>query len=142
MPYRMVRLAIDHSVRKLCVTPYGLSLGCNRPDHPNGCPNFNKRQDCPPKAPLIGDLLDLSKPVFAVWNVFDLAGHRRKMLGKHSDWSERQLVNCLYWQGSARKALRHEVQDCLGWISQSREGYIPVMTPEACGVNVTAMMGW
>ncbi len=52
-------------------------------------------------------------------------------------WSERQLACCLYWQGTARKALR----ELLRWfLHRSGKGLCVIACPEAAGVNITATM--
>jgi len=138
-----VEPVIDYSVRGLCVRPY--------PNHPKGCPNFDKRGTCPPDAPTIGQILDLQRPVYLVYNRFDFGAHVEKMRAKHPDWSQRQLENCLYWQGTARKRLKKKIYVARLKIFEvlSRPAVIPpaqgfrleVLTvPEACGVNVTATM--
>jgi len=119
---------IDYPVRGLCVLPYG-------GDHPRGCPNFGKCDMCPPCAPKF-DVVYHSTKCFAVVNEFDLAAHREKMRAAHPAWSERQLVNCLYWQGTARKKLRELVRAFL----LEHPDYRAEETPEAMGVNVTATL--
>jgi predicted metal-binding protein len=119
---------IDHSVRKLCARPY--------PNHKFGCPNFNKCERCPPKAKLIEDVFDFTKPIYAVYNVFDYKSHVDKMKASHPDWSDRQLRCVLYWQGGARKKLKERV---FTFLRENRDT-IACFTPEACGVNVTATM--
>lgn len=128
MPWAPVTLVVDHKMRAMCVQAY--------PQHKRGCPNFGKRSNCPPKANLIERVLDLSAPVWAIWVTFDLAAHVARMRYMHPDWSERQLANCLYWQGSARKDLRVETEAFLA----DHPGCIALDCPEACGVNVTATM--
>lgn len=119
---------IRPEVRALCRRPYA--------GHPKGCPNWKRRATCPPRALLLGQVLDLSQPVYCVFNRFRLATHVRKMRAKHPEWSERQLRCCLYWQGTARKQLRAKVDRFLS----ENPGLSPVYTPEACGVDVTATM--
>jgi len=128
MPYIKVVPVIDPKVRGMCRLQY--------PGHKTGCPNFSKNDRCPPKAPLIEDYLDLNRPVFAIYNTFDLAEHVNKMKAKHPNWSERQLYCCLYWQGSARKALREEIKKFLLLHPET----IIADTPEAMGVNITETM--
>lgn len=118
----------DPSVRDLCCKPY--------PNHKRGCPNYDKKEGCPPSAPLITETLDFSDPIYAIYNVFDFGAHVEKMRAKHPDWSQRQLECCLYWQGTARKQLRAEIRTFLGNHSYARV----VMCPEAQGVDVTATM--
>lgn len=128
MTHTRVNPVVDSTVRDLCVRRY--------PGHPRGCPNFGKKPTCPPQAPMIADVIDLERPVFAIWNRFDLAGHVRRMKERHPDWSKRQAVCCLYWQPRARKELRQRVVAFL----RAHRGTRVVFTPEAMGVNVTATM--
>lgn len=137
MPFIEVKPVIDHSVRSLCVKPY--------PGHPKGCPNFNKKYGCPPTAFLIEDMIDLSKPIFVIYNIFDIATHINNMRFSHPTWSERQLVCCLYWQSTARKQLKTEIDTYfknLYYLDGSiYDSCIKIIQcPEASGVNVTATM--
>jgi len=125
---REVVPVIGRGVLALCRKPYY--------GHPRGCPNWGKRPTCPPQAPLLADLLDLDLPVHCIYNAYDLARHVAKMKKKHPDWSDRQLKCCLYWQGTARAALRKKVDVFL----VDHPGLIVVNVPEACGVDVTATM--
>jgi hypothetical protein len=127
---REVKLVIDYGMRNLCFRPY--------PNHPKGCPNYGKRPTCPPKAPHIEEIIDMRKPVFAIWNVFDFGSHVKKLKEVHPDWSQRQLECCLYWQGTARKKLNEQI----GFFGLGLQGHILLKCPEACGVNVTETMKW
>ena len=62
---------IDYSVRKLCVQPYY--------NHPKGCPNFNKKDGCPPIAKYFDKVYDTNQPVYAICNIFDLKSHVERM---------------------------------------------------------------
>ena len=115
-------------VRRLCLAPY--------PGHRKGCPNWNKRDGCPPQAPLLRQIVDLSDPVYCIYNRFDLGEHVARMRKQHPDWSDRKLKCCLYWQGTARKQLRLKVERFL----EDNPGLAVLYTPEACGVDVTATM--
>jgi len=115
-------------IRELCLKPYY--------NHPKGCPNYNKKLGCPPRAPMIYDSLDLLKPVFAIYNVFNLAEHMYKMSLKHPGWSERQLKCCLYWQPKARKQLKMKIYEFL----KLYKNYKIITCPEAQGVNLTETM--
>ena len=128
MPAQQVKIVIDEGVRQLCYQSYPL--------HPKGCPNYGKRETCPPKAKLVNEIIDISAPVYAVWNVFDLASHVEKMKLAHPNWSQRQLNCCLYWQPKARKSLRGE----LAFFGMGLLGNVILTCPEACRVNVTATM--
>lgn len=119
---------IDHSVRKICIRPYH--------GHPKGCPNYGKKAGCPPAAPLFDHMYDLTKPVFAICNVFEFKSHIEKMRLIHPDWSEYQLRCVLYWQGSARKMLKQHIVSFL----KENKGYSIETCPEAMGVNITETM--
>ena len=101
MPIVFVKPVIDESVLQLCTRPYY--------NHKKGCPNFGKRDTCPPKAPMLYNFFDTSKPILAVWQAFNLESHRERMAVKHPKWSRRQLDCCLYWQGTVRKDLKRNI---------------------------------
>lgn len=111
---------------------------CRRryPGHPRGCPNYGTRPSCPPAARPIGEIVDLSRPVYVVWNAFAFAEHVRRMKRMHPEWSDRQARCCLYWQRGARRDLKGEVKALTGGSTR----YVVLMCPEACGVNVTDTM--
>ncbi|MEW6524077.1 MAG: hypothetical protein AB1445_11030 [Bacillota bacterium] len=119
---------MDYRVRALCLRPY--------PGHPQGCPNYGRRLTCPPGVGLFDRVFDLSQPVFAVVGQFDLESHMVRMCQKHPHWTERQLRNCRYWQGTARKALRLQLASFLA----THPGYSAATAPEAMGVEVTATL--
>lgn len=126
MPFTRAIPVVNRAVRGLCTRPY--------PNHRKGCPNYDKKEGCPPGAPLFDATC---KPeVIVVWNVFDFSAHVARMREAHPDWSQRQVECCLYWQGTARKHLRHEVKLAL----REHPGATVVMCPEAMGVDVTATM--
>jgi hypothetical protein len=85
---------------------------------------------------LARDLVDLTRPGWAVYNVFALGDHVKKMREKHPSWTDRQLKNCLYWQAGARKSLRHEIKEFLC----EHKDLVLLGCPEANGINVTATM--
>jgi hypothetical protein len=118
-------VVLDRKVRGLCRNPY--------PGHPKGCPNFGNRPHCPPDAPLFQDVFDLGRPVFAVYNEFDLAAHVRRMKRRHPGWSPRQLRCVYYWQPGARAMLRQQVEAFLA----EHDGYGYTGCPEGLGVHVT-----
>ena len=117
---------IDISVRKLCKRPY--------PNHPKGCPNYGKKNGCPPGANLWTDIYDTNIATWVFWARFDLAAHREKMTVKHPTWSRRQLDCCLYWQSKARKPLYDYLKT---W---DFPGFLISKVPEAMGINVTETM--
>lgn len=118
------------SPRSLCVKPYK--------NHKKGCPNYGKRLDCPPLAPMFDEVFDVSKPIYAIFSTFDLFSHTEKMRKRHPDWTELQLLNVLYWQGTARKQLKERIHDFSKIYRE--KGYYTTTSPEAMGVDVTTTL--
>lgn len=106
------------------------------PGHKNGCPNYD-RKGCPPNAKSIDKIIDTSKKMYIVHSEFDLDKHIKNMKQKHSSWSDRQLRNVLYWQGTSRKQLRLRVWDAQ-FMYIGGEHKVELYCPEAHGVNVYA----
>jgi len=123
-----VHPVIDPSVRELCLRPY--------PGHARGCPNYNKKETCPPRTKIFTEVFDLDYPVFAIVNAFDLKSHKEMMRVKHPRWSEKQLASSRFWQGKAKKELKEEINKFL----QEHEGYEATTCPEGLGINVTETM--
>lgn len=121
---------VDYAVRGLCVKPY--------PGHPKGCPNYNKKNGCPPEAQKYDEVYDLSQPVYAIINKFDFKNHTDRMRQLHPDWSERQVRCCLYWQPRARKQLLTAIKSF--WTDLTHRKYSVETCPEAMGVNITATL--
>ncbi len=115
------------SSRSLCTREYK--------NHKHGCPNYGKRPDCPPDAPMFDEVFDIKQPIYAIFCTFDLEQHVKKMREKHPQWTEAQLSNVLYWQGTARKHLRDNINSFVA--NYREEGYYVTTSPEAMGVNVT-----
>lgn len=109
-----------------CQIPY--------PNHPKGCPNYGKRDHCPPLAIKLTNILDLSRPLYLVHSEFDLLRHVEKMKARHPHWTDRQLKNVLYWQGTSRKQLKERVKIAQYVTSCNIVSYCP----EGQGINVYA----
>ncbi|NIP51479.1 MAG: hypothetical protein GWN94_10560 [Phycisphaerae bacterium] len=139
MSWTIVEPVVDLSVRFLCLKKY--------PGHPQGCPNYEKKEGCPPCAPAIVDLIDLDLPVWAIWNEFDFKGHCRKMRKLYPHWSKRRIECCLYWQPKARKQLKKTIERFHAWYlfraaNEKKSVFEPyvITNPEGAGVNVTETM--
>lgn len=118
-------LVIDPDVRSWCKLPY--------PRHKQGCPNFGKSENCPPKVPTVEKIFDLSKPTWFAYIIFDLSIHAKIMKIKHPEWSEKQCRCCLYWQNT----VRHQLQNLCGqFIIKNTLDCTWNMKPEALGINV------
>lgn len=119
---KLNEVVVDYRSRSWCKLPY--------PDHPNGCPNYGKKKNCPPKAPLFEKIV---KPPFTLVGVkFDLEQHVKKMKEKHPEWSERKAKCLLYWQKKVDRQLREACEKIASTIPNSRIVYLP----EATGINV------
>jgi hypothetical protein len=114
----------DFMRNKACKLPY--------PDHKKGCPNWNKKIGCPPNSPFVSEFIDLTRPHFFVLIEFDLKAHVQRMKEKHPGWSDRKCRCVLYWQQSALKKLKDEIDIFIHKHPDSRITYCP----EAMGVNV------
>lgn len=134
MPICYIQPVLDENVRQLCCRPYY--------NHPNGCPNYGKRDICPPRAPILQQVFNIDKPILAIWCSFNLALHRDKMRAKHPTWSQKQLECCLYWQGRVNKQLRKAVEyNLIRYpLFNNATNLISTFVPEAMGVNVTKTM--
>lgn len=118
----------------MCVRAY--------PGHKQGCPNFGKKDGCPPGANFFEDIYDMTKPVYVIINRFDFKAHVDRMKMVHPDWSKRKLECCLYWQTVARKQLFEGIKKFLRNNDNEhfKQGYKVTTCPEAMGVNVTETM--
>lgn len=120
--------------------------------HPKGCPNYGKKRnlngirsdlksrvirECPPTALLIDNIFDFSKPLFLIYNIYNVgkdAEERRinnPKLTTPGGW-----YNFRYWQNRARAELDNKVVDFL-------DGYpntIVDLCPKAHGVNLSNLM--
>jgi len=112
---------------------------CRHPfyGHGHGCPNFNKKQGCPPQAPLVNEALDFSRDVYLIFTEFNVGEFAEKTRQSHPGWkSERQWYNPRYWQLRARKFQRKEEAVAV----KNNNLDIILRKPEANGVNVTKLM--
>lgn len=131
IPFIQVDPIIEYSTcRRLCVQEYY--------NHKKGCPNYGKKEGCPPNTLPFDEVYDLLKPVYAILNVFNFGDHIERMKVKHSSWSKRQIECCLYWQGTARKQLKERIEAFKR--RPFGEMYAITQRPEGMGVLVTDTM--
>lgn len=127
----------------LLLSPPGDLCRRRYPNHPRGCPNYGKKDTCPPRAERWTQQYIIDRTWYAVWNKFDFGAHVDKMWKRHPEWSKRQLACCLYWQGTARKQLERGIHEFLySLVPATREKAEVHRIPEAHGVNVTTTMDW
>lgn len=124
MIYSVKELVIDYRAREWCKLPY--------PDHPRGCPNYGKKDSCPPNAPLIEDFVDIRNHLWLIAIEFDLTSHVQRMLSLHPKWSNRQARCVLYWQPRVNRELREATLR----YSYTIWGSVYTLCPEAMGVDV------
>lgn len=114
---------IDTKVYAYCLMPY--------PGHPHGCPNFNKADKCPPRAPRFDKYFNMTH-IYAVIGEFNLRRHMERMKEANPTWTIAQQRCVLYWQNTARKALWDEANH---WLKKF-PGYEATQCPEGMGVHV------
>jgi hypothetical protein len=122
------KLVVNPETKVWCKLPY--------PGHPNGCPNYGKKDVCPPRAPGVKEFFDFSLSLFFVVVKFDLEEHVKKMHERLPHWSERQCRNLLYWQPSVMKKLRGLVDDTFHLPDMNVFNDKVTYVPEAMGVDV------
>lgn len=116
-------LVVDMRAREWCRLPY--------PNHPSGCPNYNKKYSCPPNAIEINDWLGDYRKIWFVCVSFDLKCHIGRMLELHPTWTLRQARCLLYWQPKVNKKL----QEVTYTFAPDRLNGV-TYCPEAMGVQV------
>jgi predicted metal-binding protein len=104
--------------------------------HKEGCPNYGKLDNCPPKAPLIDKIINPKLKCKFLGVKFDLHSHREKLRKKHSDWSVWKLNCVLYWQNGVNKELHKVAEEYL----IKNKKFVAIKKPEAYGVNITRML--
>jgi len=117
-------LVLNPRAREWCKLPY--------PNHPRGCPNYGKKDTCPPKVPFLQDVFDLTKPHWFIYTTFDLESHKKKMKSRHPDWTELQCRCVLYWQSRVNKSLKEKAIEFV----KTKRGVAHTSCPEAMGVDV------
>lgn len=128
--YRRVKITdFGKRYQNLCRAPYH--------NHPKGCPNYGKRDDCPP-CDRVDELFDLTMPMWVIYTEYQVGVFAERMRVCHPEWSNqpRQWYNCIRWQGTARK--QHK-QDILEFQEVFPTLHVDI-NPEARGINVTEMM--
>lgn len=117
----------NKNVQKLCLR--------TSKSFPNGCPNYGKKEGCPP-TPLINKVLDFKKEVYVIWTEFPVGEYASVMKKKHPSWSEKQCYCLRYWQPKARKMHYAEIEE-----HRKKYGFDKVINcPEGNGVNVAGLM--
>lgn len=123
IPYAHIKTHSLPVANKLCRQAYY--------KHPKGCPNYNKREDCPPNTRHIFQQYDpLSIHILCVKFPF-LEYISLKEL-QHPDWTVRALANQRHWQGHLKAQIRDFWED----IKDEYPQYKLIENPEGQGVNL------
>lgn len=135
-------IIFTEKTRLWCQLPY--------PNHPKGCPNYDKNILCPPNATYMDYLVIDYSYFYLVYALFKLKAQRERMLLLHPNWSERQANCVLYWQTSVKKILKERIQEIIS-NNQKKKIYVlscgsgfkfrdlnqkKVYSMEAVGINV------
>jgi len=73
-------VVFEKKIQSLCRLPYH--------GHSKGCPNYGKRETCPPGRPLIDEVFDLENELFAIYTSFPVGEFAERMRITHPEWSE------------------------------------------------------
>lgn len=117
--------------RNNCISPRSM---CLRPyhNHPDGCPNYGIKKGCPPNIEMFDQIYDISKDIFAIITVFDLAEHIKNKKIEHPDWTDFQLRNSRYWQGTDKRI--HKI--AIAEFNKMYPEFTVTKDPEALGVSL------
>ncbi len=123
------KLSFSRKIQSLCRAPFY--------SHPHGCPNYGKKEGCPPNQPLIDRLFNLEKKLYLIYTPFAVGEFAERMRATHPEWEDfpRQWYNPRRWQPTARKNHRLELESFL----ESHPNYTHIW-PEANGVDVNPLM--
>jgi hypothetical protein len=116
------------------VKPRGFNSWCQLPypDHPKGCPNFGKKESCPPLAPYF---LDLYKPqVYVAFMQFAFDEYLANKRELHPDWTERALRNPWHFQSHLDSRLEKFINSQLQ--NPEFKNWQVIHNSEAMGVNI------
>jgi hypothetical protein len=121
-------LAETENTKNWCFLPYH--------NHAKGCPNACGRcwgASGRRKMVMLSDVIDFDKPIYIVYNEFNLDKHVMEMRTNHPDWTEPQLRNSRYWQEASRSALRKRIKEFLSLITPKPD---LIVDGENMGVNL------
>jgi len=128
------------TIRHTCSSPRSLCI-CPYEGNKKGCPNYNKRKDCPPLVPMFDNYYDMTKPIYAIYEIFNLVEQKQRMKDKHPEWTDKQCGCCLYWQAGVRKRLKENIKEFRDSIKENNiNDYDYTLTPEAMGVDMKQTM--
>ena len=123
IPYAHIKTHSLPVANKLCRQAYY--------KHPKGCPNYNRRENCPPNTLHIFQQYDpLSIHILCVKFPFLEYISQKELL--HPDWTVRALTNQRHWQGHLKGEVRRYWEEIKGEYPLHKL----IENPEGQGVNV------
>lgn len=96
-----------------------------------GCPNYGKKEGCPPRN-LFDEDYDLNSPIYLIATDFNLTKQADRIRITHPDWTEKAIYNPRYWQNTARRIHSGEISDFL----KENPEYTIEKSPEGAGINI------
>lgn len=119
--------------KELCKSPRGLCVR-EYPNHKKGCPNYGEKPMCPPNILMYDQVFNIKKDIYLIYTIYKLGDHIREYKAKFPNWTERQLRNVIYWQGTAKRIHKEEIKK---FMSLHKDLNYVAVTPESFGVDVT-----
>ncbi|KKN18395.1 hypothetical protein LCGC14_0956210 [marine sediment metagenome] len=110
---QLVEIGVKETSRDAITFTTKTQLWCQLPypNHPKGCPNYNNKETCPPKARYKPEILDHYSNFFLIYANFNIKKQKERMLEIHPNWSQKQASCLLYWQNSVKKKLRDFINE-------------------------------
>ncbi len=111
------------TANRLCVQPYY--------NHKRGCPNFGKKEGCPPNLRHISEEYDMDS-IHILLLEFPFGEYFAQRKEVHPDWTNRALINPRHWQNHLRACLNREWEN----IQDDYPEHTFIYNPEGQGVNI------
>lgn len=115
------------SPRSFCIRPYK--------NHKKGCPNYNKRENCPPNIPSMYDQVFDVSDVYAIVTKFDLKTYYEQRRKNRPDLHEGHIKNPRNWKGTDLKNNDLAISE---WFLENpdKTNYVASRDLECMGVQV------
>lgn len=104
------------------------------PGHPKGCPNAYGKCHIEDGS-VTAAKIDLTKPKWIVYGVFNVDAHAARMKDNHPKWSRRQCRNSRRWQPSSLARMNDRVDEFLSLVQPQQYGILTYLG-ESDGVHL------
>ncbi|MGI6484602.1 MAG: hypothetical protein ACOX0R_03195 [Candidatus Dojkabacteria bacterium] len=111
------------TANSLCVQP------CY--NYKRGCPNFGKKEGCPPNLKHISEEYDMNS-IHILLLKFPFGEYFAQRKEVHPDWTDRALINPRHWQNHLKACLNREWEN----IKDDYPEHTFIQNPEGQGVNI------